>query len=109
MSEAEKHLLDWYLSEAKRKLIEKYESMDFHHIPNHVNDFDNFILVKITKLTRTKLGKAFDKGEFTIASPRIVSSKEWDSEGEERLYNEVWSDKNLCVTLVRAENIILVA
>ena len=100
-------MLDWYISEAKRNLIERYESMNLHYIPTHVNDFDKFVLVKVTKPIRTKLGKAFDKGEFTIASPRTVSSKEWDSEGEERMYNEVWSNKNTCMSLVSVKDIIL--
>lgn len=71
--------------------------------PQYRGKFDSYILVRVKRRIRTKMGIAFDRGEIAIASA------ETRPEGpNDIICRTVWSRRNSCDTLVLERDVEVV-
>lgn len=71
--------------------------------PQYRGHFDAYRVVQITKLVKTKMGLAFEKGEMAIARPEIRHF--FRPDGTQGLSVTVWSMKNRCDVSVPAKHV----
>lgn len=72
----------------KNKIIDEAKKA-LSQYPQYKNAFDDVVLVKSKKIIKTKMGKALDKNQFTVAKKEIRSFV--DLSGKQRKMLTVWS------------------
>ena len=72
--------------------------------PQYANHFDDFVLVKIKKNIRTKMGFAFLKDEVTIAAP-VTRTDLLGIENKVTTTRQVWSFTNAVDTLIKEKDL----
>lgn len=89
------------LAELKARAVKQNE-----RYPQYDKHFDNYVLVKVKKAVRTKMGKAFDKDEISIANPDVrkedIFVNKYGATNKKKMYT-VYSFKNEIDTVISAE------
>ena len=71
--------------------------------PQYAGHFDNYVLIKIKKDIKSKLGISFKAGELAIAAPGVREFK--DSAGKNRKMVTAWSTRNEIDTSINFKDV----
>jgi hypothetical protein len=71
--------------------------------PQYAGHFDGYVLVKVKKTVKTKMGLAFESGEVAIAKPTTETIEDGRYKGKQTM--TVWSIRNKCDTSVFAADV----
>lgn len=85
---------------ATRESIRTIAAAQVAQYPQYAGHFDHYCLVLIKRDVETKMGLAFVRGEFAIASP-VAEPSPWTSEK----FVTVWSRRNEIDTSVRSADL----
>jgi len=87
-----------------RELLIKNAQDQMKFFPQYRNHFDDWVLVKVNRGVKTKLGLAFDEDEISIGKPN--SSFPINFNGAD--YTSVWSFKTQITTSVPSEFVTII-
>lgn len=85
-------------------LLKEKAQEQVKHFPQYNGYFDKWILVKVNRKVKTKLGLAFDEDEISIA--RLGNCLPGDFVGMD--YTSVWSFKTHITTSVPSKDITII-
>jgi len=87
-----------------RELLIKNAQDQMKFCPQYRNYFDDWVLVKVTKEIKTKLGLAFDEDEISIAIPNSMFPIDFNGMD----FTSVWSFKTQITTSVPSKNVTFI-
>lgn len=90
------------LNQTVKSNLKKSAERAVSHLPQYAGCFDNYILIRIKKTIKTKLGVAFIVNEFAIAEPVVRTCP--GNKGPVQMM-PIWSTANECITLVNIKNV----
>lgn len=90
-----------------REALKTAATIQIRHWPQYRGHFDNYVLVRICKNVKSKLGQSFVQDELAIADPVVYDTQRTLPSGRVKAYQviTVWSMSNRCDTNVILEEI----
>lgn len=80
--------------------------------PQYRGHFDNYVLVRVRKRIRTKMGVAFEAGEVSIANPAERINTDAPAFGKRKAYAgpwiTVWSARNSVDTSIKKKDLEII-
>lgn len=77
-------------------LLKRAAALSVEDFPQYAGHFDDYVVVKINVRVKTKAGTAFERGEWTLATPESAAYDSTSNEpkAKTRKFVTVWSFKN---------------